>query len=193
MGGDWIRTVNSPHHFYVHRSVTKNGVLQLKYLQGPVRYWNPVFQWIQGLSITEIPLFCILVNEKNHCMLKMTQYFLPENVSWILFLFSILFIALQETMNQGHYSNNKYLLYNIKFMPSPFTQLICLSMSNHSEFSNSKWDILYIYVCVYIYVYIYFYINWSENNQNYNQVGMCTDNDVTAASWPLTNLSSHQF
>ena len=146
MGGDWIRTVNSPHHFYVHRSVTKNGVLQLKYLQGPVRYWNPVFQWIQGLSITEIPLFCILVNEKNHCMLKMTHYFLPENVSWILFLFSILFIALQETMNQGHYSNNKYLLYNIKFMPSPFTQLICLSMSNHSEFSNSKWDILYIYV-----------------------------------------------
>lgn len=135
MGGDWMSTVNSPHHFYVQRSVTKNGVLQLKYLQGPVGYWNSLFQWIQGLSITEIPLFYILVNEKNHCKLKMNQCFLPENASGILFLFYILFTAFQETMNQSHYSNNKYLLYNIKFKPSPFTQLICPSMSNHSEFS----------------------------------------------------------
>ena len=192
------------------------GVLQLKYLQGPVRNWNPVFlfffpfifiswrlitlqycsgnpvfQWIQDLSITEIPLFHVFVNKKNHYKLKMTQCFLPENASGILFIFDILFIALQETVNQDHYSNNKYLLYNIKFIPSPFTQFICLSMSNHSEFSNSKW--LYIYICMYACMYIYIYINWSENNQNYNQVGMCTDNDMRAASWPMTNLSSHQF
>lgn len=148
MGGDWMSTVNSPHHFYVQRSVTKNGVLQLKYLQGPVGYWNSLFQWVQGLSITETPLFYILVNEKNHCKLKMTQCFLPENASGILFLFYILFTAFQETMNQSHYSNNKYFLYNIKFKPSPFTQLICPSMSNHSEFSNSKWDVIYRYISI---------------------------------------------
>ena len=54
-------------------------------------------------------------------------------------------------------------------------------------------DYIYIYVCMYVCMYIHIYINWSENNQNYNQVGMCTDNDMRAASWPMTNLSSHQF
>ena len=33
-----------------------------------------------------------------------------------------------------------------------------------------------------MYIYIYIYLNWSENNQTYNQVGMCTDNDMRAAS-----------
>ena len=90
MGGDWMCTVNSPHDFYVYGSVTKNGgpptqipsgtsqelkpcisfffpfifiswrLITLQYCSG-----NPVFQWIQDLSITEIPLFHVFVNKKT--------------------------------------------------------------------------------------------------------------------------------
>lgn len=76
----WISTLNPPYHFYIYQSVRAIGSPQLKYLQGPVR-WHTVFQWIQGPSVRDTPLFYVLVKEENHCWLKMTQCF--PTLKWL--------------------------------------------------------------------------------------------------------------